>query len=598
MGFAVDLGRLYLIRGELNEAANAMAIAAAQNLNGTEGALEIAANAAENTIIQTLNDGNQYNFGSLIIGGSSPNGLLNSTVAAPLFYSDLSDATASPSSTNYADGTTAQFAQINLQADAPLLFWSFLSLGQSQKTSIAALAVAGISAPLCTVCSMEDFAVADQSGGGDPVDFGFVFNTKYTFHYDCTGAAGTSTTVIPDATIPIPYVMIDRYNPNLTLDETQQLYRTGAGGLIPLPSSTVNRQFACFTVGAAEFLWGNSGNGGTSTVPVACSTATANAQVEEMLCGLYTRFGDPTVLTACAGVTDIADISTAYQQDSDLNDYDDYTAYGGTGRRIITVPIVDTLSTTAAGTMNVLGFRQFFVTPTPNPNTGLGNDPSDSHGRFNAIYIGSIVPVKQGFYHPLWRDSAGGARGCLWNYQRPGKGGPEPMRQRLSAAAGTGNTIIEAAIFLPVLLLLLIGMEQIAKVTYTYYELKKAEYTVARYVGTQQGVDFCAGSSAIHRLPPAINLAMTGTTDGTGTPFIPNLTADMFVITPERVDTTGAPVACTCDITGCDESAGGGSPDFITVSIPSGYPVQPIIPFTTLQSIPLVPSVKVPYGGT
>ena len=73
----------------------------------------------------------------------------------------------------------------------------------------------------------------------------------------------------------------------------------------------------------------------------------------------------------------------------------------------------------------------------------------------------------------------------------------------------------------------------------------------------------------------------------------------MIVIQPERIDNlTGTMSVCSCDITGCDESAGGGSPDFITVSIPSGYPVQPIIPFTTLQSIPLVPSVKVPYGGT
>lgn len=160
-----------------------------------------------------------------------------------------------------------------------------------------------------------------------------------------------------------------------------------------------------------------------------------------------------------------------------------------------------------------------------------------------------------------------------------------------------GDTIIETAIFLPMLFVLLMGMEQIAKVTYVYYTLKKAEYTIARYVGTQQGVNFCAGGSD-PTIAAAINLAITGTTDGTGTPFIPNLTADMIVVQPERIDSTGAMTICTCDITGCDESAGGGSPDYISVSIPSGYPVAPIIPFTTLQSIPLVPSVKVPYGGT
>jgi Flp pilus assembly protein TadG len=405
MGFAVDLGRLYLIRGELNQAANAMAIAAAQNLNGTEGALENAALAANLTVDQTLNDGNEYNFGSLVIGTTT--GILTSTIAAPLFYSDMTDANDS-TSTNYADGTTARYAQINIQADAPLLFWSLLSLGQAQKTTVAAFAVAGISAPLCTVCSMEDFAVADLSAGADPVDFGFVFNTKYTFYFDCTGNTGTASTLIPDATIAVPYVLIDRYNPNppaSVVDETQQLFRIGDGGLIPLPMSTVNRTFACFTVEGTgddvEYLWGNAGNGGTSTVPTTCTSSTPSPQVEEMLCGIYGRFDDPNVLTACSGITDLADIATAYQPDTDVSDYDDYTLYGGTGRRVITVPIIDALTTSATGTMAVLGFRQFLVTPTPNPNTSLGNDPSDAHGRFNAIYIGNVAPVKQGFYNAL-----------------------------------------------------------------------------------------------------------------------------------------------------------------------------------------------------
>ena len=161
----------------------------------------------------------------------------------------------------------------------------------------------------------------------------------------------------------------------------------------------------------------------------------------------------------------------------------------------------------------------------------------------------------------------------------------------------SGSAILETAIFVPILLLLLMGMEQIAKVTYVYYTIKKAEYTVARYVATQQGVNFCAGQ-ADPAIAAAINRTLTGTTDGTGTPLIPDLTADMFVVQPERIDSTGVATICSCDVTGCDESAGGGSPDYITVSIPSGYPVQPIIPFTTRQTIPLVPRVKVPYEGT
>jgi len=50
MGFALDLGRMYLIRGELTEAAQAMATAAASRLIGTETALTDANTAARLTL--------------------------------------------------------------------------------------------------------------------------------------------------------------------------------------------------------------------------------------------------------------------------------------------------------------------------------------------------------------------------------------------------------------------------------------------------------------------------------------------------------------------------------------------------------------------
>jgi len=118
------------------------------------------------------------------------------------------------------------------------------------------------------------------------------------------------------------------------------------------------------------------------------------------------RFADPNALTTgtgasiCAGVTDLTDIATSYSVDTDLNDYDDYTLYGGNGRRVITVPVLDTLSTTATTPMGVLGFRQFLVTPFADTNSSY-IDPSDAHGRFNAIYIGNVAPVKQGYYNAL-----------------------------------------------------------------------------------------------------------------------------------------------------------------------------------------------------
>ncbi|MDQ2900104.1 MAG: pilus assembly protein [Acidobacteriota bacterium] len=160
-----------------------------------------------------------------------------------------------------------------------------------------------------------------------------------------------------------------------------------------------------------------------------------------------------------------------------------------------------------------------------------------------------------------------------------------------------GNTILEAAMFIPVIVLLLVGMEQIGKITYTYYTLRKTLYTAARYVGTQQGVNFC--DAADPAITAAKFLALTGTTDNTAMPLIPDLTADMIQVQVERYDPDSQTLGvCECSPTGCDAAAGGGEPDFVVVSIPDGYNVMPRIPFLTLDPIPLKPQVKVPFGGT
>ena len=75
------------------------------------------------------------------------------------------------------------------RADAPLLFWAILSVGQSRKTSIAAQALAGISAPLCIACAIEPFVVAAVNAS-DTTNFGFGDPTAgnlYTFAFECSG---------------------------------------------------------------------------------------------------------------------------------------------------------------------------------------------------------------------------------------------------------------------------------------------------------------------------------------------------------------------------------------------------------------------------
>lgn len=156
---------------------------------------------------------------------------------------------------------------------------------------------------------------------------------------------------------------------------------------------------------------------------------------------------------------------------------------------------------------------------------------------------------------------------------------------------------MEAALLLPVMFLLLIGMVEIARVTYTYYTIQKILTTLARMAGTQQGVNFCdAGDATVAQM---INFALTGASDTSTAPIVPNLVADQIRIRIERVDpSTGDVGECECSATGCDAGTGGRAPDFIVVSLTDGYPLRLAVPFVQLEPFLLRPQVRLPYGGT
>ncbi len=386
MGFAIDLGRLYLIRGELTTAANAMAIAAASQLNGTDNATTAAATAAALTLNDLYsngvrNDGNTYNFGNVFLNTGTA--FLNSSAPTPFFFDTAANALAAGSGATggNADGTTAQYAQANITADAPLIFWAVMPTAQSRKTTIAASAVAGVSAPLCTACDIDIIGIAalDQT---DTVNWGFTVNTHYTFGYTCTGAAAGPLT--GDASL-ISYLLINRYDTTSAISELNQLFNDGAEGIGP----STNPAQACMTINVGtDVVWA------TATTE-ACRAASPNGSVEAMLCGLTTRL-DPnaaasTYASSCAAVGDVTTLAANFSTDTDVAEYDDFTQYTGDNRRVLTVAIVDTLSTSA--TMNILGFRQFLLEPT----SGLtSNNPTDGDGRFSVLYMGNPLPLKQG----------------------------------------------------------------------------------------------------------------------------------------------------------------------------------------------------------
>jgi hypothetical protein len=161
-----------------------------------------------------------------------------------------------------------------------------------------------------------------------------------------------------------------------------------------------------------------------------------------------------------------------------------------------------------------------------------------------------------------------------------------------------GNTLIEAAIFIPILLTLLVATEQLGKFTYTYYSIKKSLYAAARYVGTQQGVDFC--NAADPYIVAAANLAATGTTDGSNSSLVQDFNADMISITAESYNPAGqfqSLGACPCVDYG-DAVLACHGPSFISVTIPAGYNFTPNIPFSPVITISMTPQVLIPFGGT
>jgi Putative Flp pilus-assembly TadE/G-like len=410
MGFALDLGRLYLIHGELNQAANAMALAAAAQLNGTVAATTAAQNALPAPV--GSGPGFNYNFGALPVGVQ--NGDLNSTINPPAFFATLTDATATNGA--QADGTTAQFAQVSLTADAPLLFWSLLPGGESRKTTIAAEATAGISAPLCTACNIVPLAVAAASSS-DTVDFGFTQGTVYTLSYSCTGTPTpvnlVGTTGI-NGSATVPYVLINRFDPNnASLTESDQLYQDGAQGLVASNDATPNActtnsntPLACMNVGDCEQVW-------ASATPGLCSAA-ANPSVEAALCGLYSRLDTAPPAACTTDVTDFGVLSAVYAPDTaPPQEANAYTAYTGNGRSIFTLAIVDALGANAAAAMTVLGFRQFLLEVN---SDGTFFNPADPNGRFPAMYIGAPAPVQSG-----WFDTRFAAACPVGSFSGPGK---------------------------------------------------------------------------------------------------------------------------------------------------------------------------------
>lgn len=161
---------------------------------------------------------------------------------------------------------------------------------------------------------------------------------------------------------------------------------------------------------------------------------------------------------------------------------------------------------------------------------------------------------------------------------------------------------LETALWVPVLFTLFMGTAEIARVTYTYYTLQKTLNTVARMLSAQPNVNFCdpddPGMQQVKLA--AITTIFQGGTSGHDNGSIAGLTPDMIQVRIQRYShETGTMTDCECSATplGCDAAGGARGPDYVSISIPDGYPMRLRIPGIPTDPIPLRPHVLAPYTG-
>jgi Flp pilus assembly protein TadG len=371
MGFAIDLGRLWMIRGELHQAASAVALAAASQMGPVMGL------TAETAANQTFNEatGNKYNFGSTTV-----------PAATITCFSSIDSAAANETAGTTDCGATDVVAvQASISVPAPLLFWSLLPGGENRTTTVASYAVAGMSAPVCTGCGIMPIAV-QAFAIDDEVNWGFIPGDLYTLYFSCAGTTPGSI-----AGVPVPYIILNRVDSEV--DEATQMVRQGAIGLT---GSTITTPNACTASASTPFSCVNVGDieqipqSGSAT-PGRCEAPSSPVGVTNLLCGLYSRMSTDT-FGSCG---DYSALLASYPADTDASYVTEAAGYVGNGRRILTVAVVNTLATdTSCGGMTVLGFRQFLL----NPAADGSYNPVDSRGRFAALYLGTVAPISQGWF--------------------------------------------------------------------------------------------------------------------------------------------------------------------------------------------------------
>jgi len=148
------------------------------------------------------------------------------------------------------------------------------------------------------------------------------------------------------------------------------------------------------------------------------------------------------------------------------------------------------------------------------------------------------------------------------------------IRNRKNRTSQRGQSLLEFAMTLPLLLLIVLGVIEFGRAYFQYNTLSKAVRQGARYM-------------SMHAYDPieltrTQNITVYGNREGTGSPCLPGLAAGNITITPRNPDTGASRT---------------NPPRWIRVGV-TGYTFQPMFPgIVPISSFTFTPNVEMRYVG-
>lgn len=326
VGLAVDLGRAFVVRSELQAFADAAAVAACRQMDGTRTGIE-AAHATATAGPLGATQPNRWNFGTLPV------------VAVTDTYADSFNGAYQTFATARSNATNSwRFVRITASGSLPVYFLAVIPGIPTSQT----LQVSAVAGQRSEAANFSDGGLVPVSPAAhdatDTKNFGLTPNVQYSLkwgNHDTTTCAGDIGFAPNDHPSSHGFIDIGQGNGTSSLD-TVIVY-----GGYPNPNSTPDH------VSAGDTLYAVPGNRGAA---------------------MFSSFAERS------------------SQDPDQRSWtwEEYKAAGlGNGRRIVTAPVYDPAMSGGSGAnafIKVVGFANFLLDPA--------YSISGSSGPICAIYIG------------------------------------------------------------------------------------------------------------------------------------------------------------------------------------------------------------------